>query len=211
MLYFKLDVIKPFHLIGYSMGGIIVSKFAGTYPKKIKSLTLVCTAGTRAANHTGLLPTYIDFILQFPILNTFMAKWLHLQRYLFGHPDGTDWDSNSSDRWKDYVKEEKRRLKEEPGLWRSVLLSLRGMPIGVGDRERRPDLFHTLGTCTKIPKFIIMGDKDRYCPGPESIKEFKKMIPGIKTILLKGAAHDVFIEHAEMVCDHIIKFQSKYN
>ncbi len=41
----KLDIREPVNLVGYSMGGAIVTCFAATYPERVKQLILLAPAG----------------------------------------------------------------------------------------------------------------------------------------------------------------------
>eukprot|EP00948_MAST-09A_sp_MAST-9A-sp1_P001238 g1238.t1 len=209
-LCFRLGIQCRFHLVGYSMGGIIVSKFARTYPEKLRSLTLVCTAGTKASASTGQLPFYLEYIVQTPVVNTIVAYILHLLKQSEGVKGKSGgWDDDKTSLFRFYKAEEERRLREEPGLWRTLLLSLRSMPIGEDSFQEAN--WQKLGVCIKLPKLLIMADKDIFCPGPESMQELKTSLGDIKTVLLEGFQHDVMIEHPKVVGQHIINFVELHN
>ncbi|EGZ15896.1 hypothetical protein PHYSODRAFT_302306 [Phytophthora sojae] len=46
---------KRIHLVGCSMGGMLAGVYAGMYPERVKSLTLVCPAGITMPNKSDLL------------------------------------------------------------------------------------------------------------------------------------------------------------
>ncbi|CEG43233.1 serine protease family [Plasmopara halstedii] len=46
---------KKIHLVGCSMGGMLAGVYAGLYPKRVKSLTMVCPAGISMPSRSALL------------------------------------------------------------------------------------------------------------------------------------------------------------
>jgi hypothetical protein len=59
-------------LLGYSMGGAIASKFAATFPAKLRSLVLVAPVGTRAMS----IPAAVFAVLRLPILAGLLLRRL---------------------------------------------------------------------------------------------------------------------------------------
>lgn len=51
---------RPFHLVGYSMGGICAGVYAAQYPNDLYTLTLICPGGKTS---TDLLFLSLVFIL----------------------------------------------------------------------------------------------------------------------------------------------------
>jgi pyruvate dehydrogenase E2 component (dihydrolipoamide acetyltransferase) len=160
--------IAKAHLVGHSMGGAIAMQMAKDHPGKVKSMTLICSAGLGAE-----IGSYVaDYIAaqgrkdMRPVLETLFADKSLVSRQLvddvlkFKRLDGVD----------------------------AFLKALGESLFGGGKQQDAPG--KALGAGSP-PALVIWGKEDQVIPPAHAGN-----LPGAKVHVLEGAGHMVFMEKA---------------
>lgn len=164
--------IERAHVMGASMGGVLAQIIGVTYPERVRSLTLACTA---CRHH--------------PWRRELLAEWAeavgHRGMAALGD-DGLQWLIGP-------------RLQRRFGVLLNVLarVVLQSPPepfvaqiaaiLAMSDdmREQLPQI--------AVPTLVITGSQDSLTPMGDA-EELADLIPGAKLVLLSGAAHGLMAE-----------------
>lgn len=171
----KLAVGKA-HLVGHSMGGAIALQMAADHPEKVKSLTLICSAGLGPE-----IGSYVDQYVAAqgrkdlkPVLEQLFADKSLVSRQLVD----------------DVLKY--KRLDGVDGVLRSLSQAL----FSGGTQQDRP----AASLAGKLPPtLVIWGKEDLVIPASHAAN-----LPGAKVQVIEGAGHMVFMEKASDV-NNLIK------
>lgn len=171
----KLGIGKA-HLVGHSMGGAIAMQMAAEHPEKVKSLTLICSAGLGSD-----IGSYVDEYVAAqgrkdlkPVLEKLFADKSLVSRQLV-----------------DDVLKYKRLDGVEP-----LLKSLAAALFGGGKQADAPGK----ALAGKLPPtLVIWGKHDEIIPAAHAAN-----LPGAHVHVLEGAGHMVFMEKASDV-NNLIK------
>lgn len=180
-LLYKLNVTEKIHLVGYSMGGGIVTKFASLYPEKIKSLVLIAAVG---------LPMELPFewFLKIPILIEHFIYSESIQQKL----SSVEKKFVIAEKAELVKKKMRKQFSGNPSYGAALVRSLRDFP------------WSTLSPAyekvarEEFPVLILWGDKDSTVPY-ENAKGIKKIIPRAKFETIKGGEHYIVFEQEEQV------------
>jgi pyruvate dehydrogenase E2 component (dihydrolipoamide acetyltransferase) len=164
------------HLVGHSMGGAIAMQLAADQPSKVKSLTLICSAGLGPE-----IGSYVDDYVAAqgrkdlkPVLEQLFADKSLVSRQLAD----------------DVLKY--KRLDGVDGLLKSLSAAL------FGGRKQQDQLARNLAG--KLPPtLVIWGKEDQIIPAAHAGN-----LPGAKVHVIEGAGHMVFMEKASEV-NNLIK------
>lgn len=166
----KLDIASA-HLVGHSMGGAIAMKMAADQPSKVKSMTLICSAGLGPD-----IGSYVDDYVAAqgrkdlkPVLEQLFADKSLVSRQLVD----------------DVLKY--KRLDGVESLLKSLASSL------FGGRKQQDAPGAKLGP--KSPRaLVIWGKEDQIIPAAHAAN-----LPGAKVHVMDNAGHMVFMEKASDV------------
>jgi len=176
--------LPPFHLLGHSLGGMIVQTYAVNYPNHIKSLILLSTSahnGKRASKFTRLMAE--------------LAK------------NGFETVAKNPQ----WVKEVEEILKEGfPGIPLSVEIFREGFSephMGSYYGWKAMDSFSVKEKIIhlKVPMLVIHGVLDTWIPYPSG-HWFHKTFPHARWISLETAGHFPHLEVREIVQSAIVEF-----
>jgi pyruvate dehydrogenase E2 component (dihydrolipoamide acetyltransferase) len=169
--FMKVTGISSAHFVGHSMGGAIAMQLAAEQPAKVKSLSLICSAGLGTE-----IGTYVqDYIAAQgrkdlkPVLETLFADKGLVSRQLV-----------------DDVLKYKRLDGVEP-----LLKSLNEALFGGGSQRDAPGKRIAGGS---PPALVIWGREDQVIPASHAGN-----LPGAKVHVIEGAGHMVFMEKASEV------------
>ncbi|MFN4143279.1 acetoin dehydrogenase dihydrolipoyllysine-residue acetyltransferase subunit [Aestuariivirga sp.] len=171
----KLGIGKA-HLVGHSMGGAIAMQLAADQPQKVKSLTLICSAGLGPD-----IGSYVDEYVAAqgrkdlkPVLEQLFADKSLVSRQLV---------------------EDVLKYKRLDGV-ESVLKALSSALFGGRKQHDAPGA----KLAGKLPPtLVIWGKEDQIIPAAHSAN-----LPGTKVHVIDGAGHMVFMEKASDV-NNLIK------
>ncbi|TGN01337.1 alpha/beta fold hydrolase [Leptospira yasudae] len=187
-LFQSLNIQKPVHLIGTSMGALVTIHFTLKYPEKVKTLGLIAPAG---------LPMEIPLVAKLsrlPILGDYMMKSFGDRSLL----QGTKKSFYEPENFPDFGSLFQEQMQYK-GFKRAILSSLRNMPLESFEEE-----YKRLGTF-KIPKLLIWGKEDKVVPFKNSELALQ-LLPGIEFVPLDNAGHIPHYEIPERVAPKLVEF-----
>jgi pimeloyl-ACP methyl ester carboxylesterase len=169
-------------LLGYSMGGAIVSAFAARHPDRAGRVILLAPAGM--GHDLGKLA---KFTRDTPIL----GDWLMLWRYPAAHMKGTEAERTLPTEVAGIVDYQQAELTKR-GFVPAVLSSLRGiLPRPLDDTHRQ---IHHAG----IPVLAIWGRDDTVIP-LRAMAQLAQWNPTARHEVIDGAGHGLTYTHASAV------------
>eukprot|EP00051_Salpingoeca_urceolata_P023221 m.390966 g.390966 ORF g.390966 m.390966 type:complete len:339 (+) comp20079_c0_seq3:125-1141(+) len=175
-------------LIGESMGGAIVAKFAQTYPQLVTGAVLVAPAGLPVplpvAAQLAKLPVIGELAVASNILERELLK--HVDRSFANHEDPAAQAG---------MRHARERLQanqaNHPGLVPSLLSTMRHFPMS-GLTETYDALgrgaVDPAGHRVKVPLLVVWGDRDVVVPWANH-KELLRRVPHAEFVALEGAGH----------------------
>jgi len=196
-LSYKLN-LKPFYLIGSSMGGIIASKFLETYPDKVKKMVLVAPAGL------PVIKPLIANILYIPIICEYLL-WLKGRALL---TTTVCKEFNLDDETK--VKEETLLLDDvlavklyqvdhNPNYLRVLLSILQNFPF-----DNFTTTYREVGRL-KTLILLIMGEKDRTIP-MEHAETFMDLLKNARLLKYDDAGHYIYLQKRQQMLEALPAF-----
>ena len=173
--------IAKAHVLGLSMGGMIVQLMAGWHPARVTSLTVVMSTSGRRGLPPGK-PEAMKALLTRPQTNDRDEIVRHAMslRRIIGSP-GYPPDEASL---RAFVEKNVDRRYYPEGVGRQYLAVMAS-----GDRV---DLLKTV----RVPTLVIHGAEDPLLP-PECGRDVATLIPGARLDLIPGMGHDLPDELAE--------------
>jgi pimeloyl-ACP methyl ester carboxylesterase len=175
--------IEMMHLIGWSMGGVIVTRFAAEQPTRVKSITLIAPAlyqqsrfmriFTRLPGARSLIGWRVGDVID-------QLQKVHLSR---------------PDRFRDYGKRAREQLAF-PGMAESLASTVTNFPWGAGDRWR------VVGEHPR-PVLVVWGDSDRATPYRNAPRVLQ-LYPRATLLTVNGGRHAPHLDHSELVYPAIL-------
>ncbi len=173
-----LQISRPVHLVGYSMGGATAAIFAANHDAKVRSLSLIAPAGT---GEPTFLPALISVSGLGEIIFHYVGDMLgrgsaeraakasaHPERHLADHDAQANFD----------------------GYNRALLSSIRHYPLW--DAQ---EAYKAIGA-TDLPVQVIWGTEDDVVPYANS-EEITALVPGATLHTFEGTDHLVPLAEAE--------------
>lgn len=184
----SLEITGKIHLVGLSMGGLVVTTFADRHPELVRSLTLIDTAGFPIPL-AGAAP-----LVRIPVLGE-LAMWLAGEQILlqtvpknFVHPEN----------FGEFARKYALQFQYE-GFLRAILSTLRYMPLNdMGDTFRR------VGK-RAVPTLVFWGNQDQVTP-VQNAALVHAAIPHAKVMIIQDAGHLCHLEKPEAVSPSLISF-----
>ena len=206
-LLYALGDIGALDLCGYSMGGAVCTQFAATHPHRVRTLTLIASAGSPCCRDTvlprGRLPgTPVNAWLALAcgplrsLVGAVVARRLTDAEALVA-----EWARPTSPRAVAYAGRTAQRPASEAALGRSLGLSLAYIPWG----EIAPllDLVDEAGT----PVCLVWGTEDAICP-VSGCDFIRSRVKRARVVEVKGATHAVALEDAERIAGEMAEFHA---
>lgn len=165
-----LNIDEPFHLIGLSMGGSIVTHFAHQNPEKLRSLILQ----DPLVKKIGLKNI---FPLDLPGIGEYLTNVYLMPRNIHRQKDRAEKTPSYEPYGKKYIEQAKYI-----GFRKAILSALRFMAAHDYAAENR------LLAKTTTPKLLIWGSEDRTIP-IENAKILTDLMPDIQFEIIDGAGH----------------------
>ena len=172
------DLIQPFHLVGYSMGGPIVGHFSITYPKLVKSISLIAPAGFRI-QAAGLSGWSIK-----PLIGEWFWHVFNHKIYGVGKMSETAYSNDPlSINEEEFLMHFNRQLLFK-GFTESLLSTVRNFNL-----FNAADMYSKVGDMD-IPALAIWGQLDGVVPY-EGSQLLKESIPQVRLITIDEGTHDI--------------------
>ncbi len=173
------------HVMGASMGGAISQMIAVTYPERVRSLILACTACRNHAWRNELLGSWRSTADEhgMAVLASTAARWVMAPRSLRRIAPTLGWLGPLG-------------LVRPPHGFVAQADAL----LAADDR----DITDLLGTIT-VPTMVVVGNQDVLTPRGDS-EELAERIPGAELVVISGAAHGLMVEHWSTFNQVILEF-----
>lgn len=173
------NVTSPMVLVGYSMGGAIVTTFAAHHPEKVQKVVLLASAGTGVRSNR---------ILTLIRKGGVLGDWLMLRRYPDLHRKGTEAERSLPTSVPGIIDYQQRELGRR-GFVPAVLSSIRGIlaaPLG---------LQHQKIAAQHTPLLAVWGRDDDLIPFAEAEDRLRDWNPHAEQVIVDGAGHGLPYTH----------------
>ena len=183
------NVTGEIALVGYSMGGAIVTAFAAQSENPITRVVLLAPAGMRSVGE-GKLQRMVHF--------PFLSRWLMLALYPFMLSKGLRAEENEPTSVPG-INDMQRAEMGFKGFFPAVHQSVVGMLTEPFER------FHTTLRDRSMPMLAIWGEVDDVIPLSAKDK-LQRWNPSVEHHVIMGAGHGVTYSHTPEVLAHMIPF-----
>ncbi|OBK15138.1 alpha/beta fold hydrolase [Mycobacterium asiaticum] len=179
--------IDTMHLIGWSMGGVIITRFAAEAPDRVTSLTLIAPA-----LYVGGPLTHIGKLaLRLPGAAKFLARHIddvikRLDKEHLSRPD----------QFPDYNRRAREQL-QFPGVAESFASTVINFPVNAGDQ------WVAVGRHPR-PVLVVWGTRDSAAPYANS-RHVSKLYPRSELLSVEGAKHAPHLDYSELVFPAILR------
>jgi len=181
----KLNISKPFDLIGASLGGATAINFVSRYPDKIKKLILIAP----------VINNYkVPLAFQLPIIGEILARFSGIK--ILTERFNSLYES--SPRLNHYSKLYKEQTTYK-GFQRSLLSMLRNDALG-----NYNNAYDIVGK-QKREILLVWGTDDTEIT-EEMIKDIRSFIPEIKFVPVENTGHGILFQKSDKVNKLIISF-----
>lgn len=184
----KVAPRRKLHLVGWSMGAMIVARYATDHPDKVATVSMLSPSGLPiqigVLGRTALIPVIGD--MGHALIGK--AALRSAQREFFQDPK----------KHEKYLLQYDRQVAFS-GFQRAMLSTLREMEM---------DHFHSGYAAfarTQLPIEVVWATNDRATPF-ENNPVFKQLVPHANIVPLKGAGHAGFYERPDDVAPLLVKF-----
>ena len=166
--------VESAHVIGASMGGAISQLIAVTYPERVRSLILACTACRNHPWRHELLDSWRTTADErgMAALASGAARWVMAPRSLRRIAPALGWLGPLG-----VIRPPHGFVAQADAL------------LAADDR----DVTDFLGSIT-APTLVVVGNQDVLTPRGDS-EELAERIPGAELVVIAGAAHGLMVEH----------------
>lgn len=166
--------LERVHLVGYSMGGMIAQEIALTNPKRLRTLTLMCSAAKVDAYTRSMFEAFVvekRRLDRGEFLRAFALR-------VFGH---AFYAAGGHQAWLD------RMLAHPFPQSDAAFVRQTEAILGYDATERVREI--------KVPTHVVAGGEDIMLP-PRYSEELARDIPGSELTVFSGAGHAVHVEKA---------------
>jgi pimeloyl-ACP methyl ester carboxylesterase len=178
------------HVVGHSMGGVIAQQLALDGPKRVRSLSLLCTFA-RGKDAARLTPWILWMTLRTRLGSRRMRRRAFLEMLM---PPGELRTANMDELAAQVAGFIGRDLAAQPPI---LLKQLRAMS--------RHDCLSRLGEIATIPSLVLSAQHDRIAP-PGYGRRLAEAIPGAQFEELTAASHGVTIHRAGQISQRLTRF-----
>lgn len=176
----------PLTVLGYSMGGAIVTHFAARYPGKVKQLILLAPAGMH-----DIANGKIKVARDWPVI----GDWLFLLLYPFMLRKGIRAEAHTPGSV-DGINDLQQAETDRRGYFPAILSSLRGVLRGKTKEQ------HIAIAATNMPVLAIWGEVDDVIPlaAKDALSEWN---PKALQSVIPDAGHGLTYTHTDQILDAI--------
>ncbi|MBY9002636.1 MAG: alpha/beta hydrolase [Candidatus Lokiarchaeota archaeon] len=195
--------IEKAHVIGHSLGGMIVQNFAIKYPNRANKIILINTIA--GMTPPGVSPDQgIEMYRKNAIAGIEAMEKDPLGAFLIGSKA-----SYSREFWKQMNEDPKKKFHN---IWSVEDLLDEKMRFGPTEKDinHQAEALKSHNVYEKLPKIknevlVIAADKDKSCPKLMNEK-IHELLPNSKFIVIEKAAHQSILEYPHKINQHIIDF-----
>jgi pimeloyl-ACP methyl ester carboxylesterase len=187
-LFPALDIQGPVDLVGLSMGGPIVARFANHHPGQVRSLILIDP-------EVAPVSTQRIFPLNIPLVGEYLIT-VYLAPVMLPKTQADDF--YRPDRFPDWEAMYRVQLSYK-GFRRAILSTIRAQP-GMDSLAE----FGAVGR-QNLPALLIWGREDKTVSSAD-MQQLVKLIPGIEYHIIEEAGHIPQYERPEVVNPLLVEF-----
>ena len=198
--HFKIDKT---HIIGHSLGGMIVQNFALKYSHKIEKIVLINTI-------PGITPPGVpsdqgvEMYRKNALAGLEAIKKSPINAFIAGAKP-----NYSRDFWKQMKEDTKKKFH---GIWSVEDLVEEKTKYGPTEKDyiNQAEALKTHNVYERLHEIknevlVLAADKDRSCPKIINEK-MHELLPNSKLTIIEKAAHQSLLEYPHIINQHIIKF-----
>lgn len=179
--------IESMHLIGWSMGALVVTRFAAECPDRVASVGLVAP-GLYVGGQLKILG---QRLMRLPGAHKVLASRIGdvidgLENQHLSRPD----------RFADYNERAREQL-QFPGMAESFASTVANFPANAGDQ------WSSVGQHPR-PVLVVWGTDDRVTPYANS-RRVLQLYPGSELLTVEGAKHAPHLDHPEVVYPAVLR------
>ncbi len=185
-----LQVTKPVHLVGHSMGGAISVKFTDRHPERVARLALLAPAGFPVED----IPLKYR-LLKAPLIGDWFLR-------MFGEKalkSGLKWQVRSDPKKSAQFQEDYLEQLNYAGYTQALLSTLRHTPL----LTLQP-VYERVGTQSR-PILLLWGTKDKTVPYAHHLLA-QKALPSVQFHALENEGHIFHYEHPEKINPLLLTF-----
>ncbi len=184
----KLEVDEPVHLVGLSMGGPVVARYADNHPEKVRDIILIAPEVvhvTRKDIFPMNLPGVGEYLMAVYMEPIYLPKW---QGSDFTHPERfPDW-------------EERYRVQlQYHGTGKALLSTIRRLV------ELNSELEYQKLSETKLPVLLIWCREDQTISW-ENIQVLQELLPDMQVQIIEKGGHIGHYEFPEIINPILLEF-----
>jgi pimeloyl-ACP methyl ester carboxylesterase len=170
---------EPVHLVGHSMGALVVLEATGARPDRVKSVTLVGVADRMPVNPDLLTGAAANDLT----VSATMGSWMHARQPV-GRPE---WQV------RDTVEIIER---SRPGIAFADLTACNDYRGAAA-----------VAANVSVPMLLVLGDQD-VMTRPSAAEPIANAAPDATTVIVEGAGHLLFVERPDVVNEALVGFLS---
>lgn len=168
---------EPVHLVGHSMGALVVLEATAARPDRVRSVTLVGVADRMPVNPDLLTGAAANDLT----MSATMGSWMHARQ-----PVGrTEWQV------RDTVAVIER---SRPGIAFADLTACNDYGGAAA-----------IAANVSVPMLLVLGDQD-VMTRPSAAEPIANAAPGATTVIVEGAGHLLFVERPDVVNEALVEF-----
>ena len=200
-----LDLLKiqKTHIIGHSLGGMIVQNFVLKYPSYVDKIVLINTIA-RITPPGVPSDKGIQYYKERKLTSLNEMRKDPINNFIAGAKK-----SYSRNFWKEMVQNPKKKFH---GIWSVEDLVKEKIEYGPTEKDiiNQIEALKTHNTYERLYEIkndvlILAADKDKTCPKVMSEK-MHNLIPNSKFIVITNAGHQSILEYPQIINNYIIKF-----
>ena len=184
----ELEVDEPVHLVGLSMGGPVVTRYANENPERVRGVTLIAPEVVHVTWKDIFpmnLPGVGEYLMAVYMEPIYLPKW---QSSDFSQPENfPDW-------------EERYRVQlQYKGTGRALLSTIRNLV------KLNAELEYQKLQETRLPVLLIWGSEDQTISG-ENMQVLQGLLPDMQIQIIENAGHLGHYEFPEIVNPILLEF-----
>ena len=180
------QVDEPLTILGYSMGGAVVTHFAARYPSQVKQLILLAPAGMH-----DIASRKVKMVRDWPVI----GDWLFLLTYPFVLRKGLRAEANVPGSVEG-INSLQHAETDRRGYFPAILSSLRGL------LRHKTEEQHLTIAAAGVPVLAIWGQDDDVIPlsGKDALAKWN---PYAMQAVIPSAGHGLTYTHTDQVLEAI--------